>query len=93
MTIRSNSLISSSIRYLVVVDAALLVDIGDLEIEPPFAGTDLADALQKLVEVVFAETLIELQPFVVEHKPFNDEFPERLGGPNAKSGGLGAVDR
>ena len=79
-------------RVLVVVDAALLVDVGDLQIEPPLAGPDLADAFQKLVEVVLAEPLVQLQPLVVEHESLDDEFPQGLGRPNAELGGLGAVD-
>jgi hypothetical protein len=43
---------------LVVVDAALLVDVGDLEVEPPLAGADLPDPLEQLVEVVLAEALV-----------------------------------
>ena len=39
----------------VVIDTALLVDIGDLEVEAPLAGPDGADTLQQLVEVVLAE--------------------------------------
>jgi hypothetical protein len=31
---------------LVVVDAALFVDVGDLQVEPPLAGADLPDALE-----------------------------------------------
>jgi hypothetical protein len=38
-----------------VVDAALLVDVGDLEVEAALAGADLADALEQFVEVVVAQ--------------------------------------
>ena len=76
----------------VVVDAALLVDVGDLQVEAALAGPDLADALEQLVEVVLAEPPVELQPLVVEHEPLDDELLEGLGGPDAELGGPGAVD-
>jgi len=47
---------------LVVVDAALLVDVSELQIEPRLAGADLQDALEQFVEVVSAEGLVQLEP-------------------------------
>ena len=75
-----------------IVDAALLVDVGDLEVEAPLAGADLADALEQFVEVVLAEARALLEPFVVEHEALDDELPERLRGPDAELRGLAAVD-
>jgi hypothetical protein len=77
---------------LVVVDAALLVDVGDLEVEAPLAGADLADSLEQLVEVVLAEALVQLQPLVVEDEPLDDELAQGLGRPDAELRGLRAVD-
>ena len=54
---------------LVVVDAALLVDIGDLQVEAPFAGPDLPDTFQQLVKIVLAEPLTLLEPLVVRTNP------------------------
>jgi hypothetical protein len=51
---------------LVVVDAALLVDVGDLQVEAALAGADLTDPLEQLVEVVLAEAFVQLQPLVIE---------------------------
>jgi hypothetical protein len=77
---------------LVVVDAALLVDVGDLQVEPPLAGADLPDPLEQLVEVVLAEALVQLEPLVVEDEALDDELAQRLGRPDAELGGLRAVD-
>ena len=52
-TVAKNVLRDLGVR--VVVDAALLVDVGDLQVEAALAGADLADALEQLVEVVLAE--------------------------------------
>jgi len=48
-------------RILVVVDAALFVDVGDLQVKRRSLASYLADALQEFVEVVFAETPVQLQ--------------------------------
>jgi hypothetical protein len=77
---------------LVVVDAALLVDVGDLQVEAPLAGADLPDPLEQLVEVVLAEALVQLEPLVVEDEALDDELAQRLGRPDAELGGLRAVD-
>src|ERR1041385_872870 len=77
---------------LVVVDAALLVNVGDLQVEPSLAGADLTDPLEQLVEVVPAEALVQLQPLVVEDEPLDDELPQGLGRPDAELRCLRAVD-
>ena len=75
-----------------MIDAALLVDVGDLQVEPTFACPDLPDALEQLVEVVLAESLVELQALVVEHEALGHELPECLRGPDPEARGLAAVD-
>lgn len=50
----------------VVVDAALLVNVGDLQVEVPLARADLANAFEKLVEIVLAKALVQLEPLVIE---------------------------
>ena len=77
---------------LVVVDAALLVDVGDLEVEAALAGADLADALEQLVEVVLAEARALLEPLVVQHESLDDELLQRLRRPDAELRGLTTVD-
>jgi hypothetical protein len=61
---------------LVVVDAALLVDVGDLQVEAPLAGADLPDPLEQLVEVVLAEALVQLEPLVIEDEALDDELAQ-----------------
>ena len=77
---------------LVVVDAALLVNVGDLQVEPPLAGADLTDPLEQLVKVVPAEALVQLEPLVVEDEALDDELAQSLGRPDAELRGLRAVD-
>jgi hypothetical protein len=76
----------------VVVDAALLIDVGDLEAEATLAGADLADALQQFVEVVLAETRALLEALVVEHEAFDDEVLQRPHRPDAELSRQPAVD-
>jgi hypothetical protein len=79
-------------RRRVVVDAALLVDVGNLQVEPPLARPNLADAIEQLVEVVFPKPLVQLESLIVKHKPLDDKFPQRPRRPNAKLRRLRAVD-
>jgi hypothetical protein len=55
----------SRLGLRVVVDAALLIDVRDLQVEPALAGSDLADPFEQFVEVVLAEALVQLQPLIV----------------------------
>jgi len=74
------------LSVFVVVDAALLVDIRDLEVEAPLAGANLADALEELVEVVLAKPLVQLEALVVEGEALDDELFEGLRGPDPELG-------
>ncbi len=76
----------------VVVDAGLFVEVGDLEVEASLARSNLADALDELVEVVFAEPLIELEPLVIEDEAFGDELVEGSGRLDAELGRLLGID-
>jgi len=77
---------------LVVVDAALFVDVRNLEIEASFAGADGANPLQEFIKVVFAETLALFKTFIVEHKSFDEVLAQNLCSPDAKSRCLADVD-
>lgn len=48
--------------------------------------------VESFVEIVFAESRVELEPFVVEDVALDDELFESLRRPDAEPGGLGAVD-
>src|ERR1035437_2006605 len=52
----------------VVVDAALLMDVGDLEIEAPLASPDGPDALQQFFKIMLAKPLSLLQTLIVEYE-------------------------
>ena len=68
------------------------INIRELLVKPPLAGADFPDALQQLVEIILAERLFApLQPLVVHHETLDDEFPERLRGPDAELRGLKTV--
>lgn len=68
------------------------IDVCNLLVESPLAGSDFADALEQFVKVVLAKDLLSLlQALVVEHEAFDNELPQRLGGPDAKLRGLIAV--
>lgn len=81
----------SDFGILVVVNAALLVNVRNLEIEPSLACSDLANPLEQIVEIILSKPLVQLWSLVIQHKALDDEFPQRLRGPNAKLRGLGAV--
>jgi len=80
------------LRLFVIVDAALFVDVGDLQIKSPLARPNLADAIEQFLEVIFAKPLIKLQPLIIQDKAFDDELPQRSRSPNAKLGRLRTVD-
>jgi len=79
-------------RRLGIVIRRKGVDIGDLLIKSPLAGPDFPNPLQQFVKIILAEDPFALfEPFIVEHKPLDDELPQRLRGPNAEARGLIAV--
>lgn len=78
--------------FTAVIDAALLIDIGDLQIEAPFARPDFADALEQFIEIILGKTLAGLQPLVIEDEAFDNEIPEDRCCPDTKLGRLPAVD-
>ena len=46
------------LRYLcifVVVNTALLIDVGYFKVKASFAGTYLADTLEEFIEIIFTE--------------------------------------
>ena len=42
------------------------------------------DALKQFFKIVRPKTFIQLEAFIIQHKPLDDEFPQRLGGPDAE---------
>jgi hypothetical protein len=70
----------------------LLVNIGDFLVKAAFTGANFVDAFQKLVEVVSAKAFVEFQAFIVQHKTFENIFPEGLGCPNAEARGFKTID-
>ena len=58
----------------IVVRAALLVDIRDLQIEAALACPNRTNPLQQLFELVRSELLSLLQAFIVQHKALDDEL-------------------
>ena len=79
------------VGILVVVDAALLIDIGDFEVETPLAGADGANPLKELIEIVLAETLALLKPFIVKDKSLDEILAQNLGSPDAELSCLPAI--
>ena len=73
-------------RVLVVVEAALLEYVGDLEPHAPLARADVADAGEQLVEVVLAEGPAVLEHVVVEDETLGDVLLEGRRGPLAETG-------
>ena len=53
---------------------------------------NLANPAEEFLEVVLAEALVELEALVIEDEAFANELAVRLGGPDSKLSGLGAVD-
>ena len=80
------------LAFLVVVVAALLKHIGNLLVGSAFAGTNLADAFQQLVEIVFTKRLSVFQHVVVQHKALCNIFFQGLGCPYTESRSLMGVD-
>ena len=76
----------------IVVDAALLVNIGDLEVKPPLACPDFADAFEEFIEVVFSESRALFKALIIEDESLDDVFTKRLSRPNSELGGFGAAD-
>ena len=64
----------------VVIDARG-VDVDDLLVEQPLARADVADAGQRLVEVVLADGAPGLDALIVEHEPLDEQFPQLGRGP------------
>ena len=59
------------------------VDVGDLFVKATLGGADILNPPRKLFEII--EGLIRVfEPFIVEHKAFNDIFVQTLGCPDAK---------
>src|ERR1044071_6717923 len=79
-------------RVLIVIYACLFVQVGDLQIEPPLAGSDFAYSLEKLVEVVLAEALVQLEPLIVERESLDYKLRKSLGCPDPKLCSLRAID-
>ena len=74
----------------IVVDTCR-VDVGDFLVKPPLGSADVLDPPCEFFEVI--EGLVGVfQAFVVECETFDDELPESLRGPNAKTGGHCAFD-
>jgi hypothetical protein len=67
----------------VVVDAGG-IDVGDLLVEQPLRGPDVADALQQFVEVVSAQRAPGLEALVVEGEAFGQQFRQACRSPLAK---------
>ena len=79
------------VRMLVVIDAALRKNIGNLLPDTPLAGADGAYPLQEFAEIIFAECrLALLQTIVIEDETFQHVFLEHLRRPDpALRGTLG----
>ena len=74
----------------IVVDTCR-VDIRDFLVKPPLGSANVLDPPCEFFEVI--EGLVGVfQAFVVECETFDDELPESLRGPNAKTGGHCAFD-
>src|ERR1700743_512325 len=78
-------------RIIFVIDTALLIDIGYFKIQTPFAGADLPDALQQFIKVILAEVFTLFQPFIIQHKTFNNKLFKRFGGPYPALGCLETI--
>lgn len=76
----------------IVVDTGLFVEIGDLELEAPFACPDLSNTFDELIEVVLPEPPIELESLIVEHETFYYQLFQGLGRLNPKLSGLSRID-
>ena len=51
-----------------VINAALFVDISDLQIEAAFTGADLTNPFEQFIEVIWSKALIQLKAFVIEYE-------------------------
>lgn len=77
---------------LIVIDAALLIDVRNLQVKTPFAGPDLPNPSKQLFEIVLPEPASLFQALIVQDESLDDEFPQGLRGPDAELSGLMAVD-
>jgi len=69
------------------------INIGNLLIKATLTGSDLPNALQQFVKVIFTENLIALlKPFIIQNKPFDDEFFQGPCGPYSELRGLVGID-
>jgi hypothetical protein len=75
----------------VVVDARG-VNVRDLLIEQPLAGTDVSDAGEQFIEIGVAESPPCLDAFVVERETFDQKFRKPSSGPLAKRSAAGRTD-
>ena len=73
----------------VVVDAGG-VDVGDLLVEEPLAGANVANAGQQFVEVVLPERAPRLDALIVQREALDQQFAEPGRGPLPE---LGAARR
>ena len=84
---------ASNLSILVVVDRTLSVDIGDLLIEPAFAGANVADAFKHLVEVILTKEILRiLQTLVIHGKPLDDVLSKNLRCPDAEGSRTFRID-
>ena len=60
------------------------VDVGDLLVEEPLAGADVADARQQLIEVTLPESAARFDALVVEGEAFDQQLAEPGSGPLAE---------
>jgi len=77
---------------LVVINAALLVNISDLEVEAPLAGSDFSNSFEQFIKIILAKTLALFEPFIVQSESLDNKLPQNMSGPDAELGGLAAVD-
>ncbi len=72
----------------VIVDAGC-VDVGDLLVEEPLAGANVANPRQQFVEVVLPERAAGLDALVVERESLDQQFAEPRRGPLTELGAAG----
>ena len=56
----------------------------DLLVEAFLRGPNIANALQKLIEIVLAEGSLSFEPLVIQHKALDDVLLEPFCGPAAE---------
>jgi hypothetical protein len=78
-------------RIFVVVDARR-VNVGDLLVEVALAGTDRADPLQQLVEIVGSDAAAGHEPLVVDREALGEILAKSICRPLAELGAAGGTD-